>query len=170
LPSYVHPTAEIMPGVELGVNVRVGPFVVIGYPGEARQPEFKPRGRVRVGDHAVISEHVRIQSGITGTTTIGDHALIMGGGHVAHDCLLGDWVTTAALVGLGGHTTLEDYTFVGTGGVTHQNATLREGSLLGANSFLKGDTDEWGIYVGSPAVYKGVNRVGRSRFEQGYFT
>lgn len=167
--GIVHPTALIHPGVQLGVGVQVGPYAVIGWPGEAHHPRIKPVGRVVVGDHAVISEHVRIQSGIEASTVVGHHALIMGGGHVAHDCQLGDWVTTAAHVGLGGHTVLEDYTFVGTGGVTHQRARLREGSLLGAGSFLKGDTEEWSVYAGSPAVWKKLNRVGRTRFEQGYY-
>lgn len=168
--GIVHPTALIHPGVDLGVGVTVGPYAVIGWPGEAREPKFKPRGRVRIGDHTVISEHVRIQSGIEGTTVVGAHGLIMGGGHVGHDCELGDYVTTAALVGLGGHTILEDYAFVGTSGVTHQHARLRQGSLLAAGSFLKGDTDDWAVYAGSPAVYKGINRIGRTRFETGYFS
>lgn len=168
--GFIHPTAVIYPGVQLGVGVFIGAYVVLGASGEAREPKWKPIGRVTVGDHTVISEHARIQSGIVGTTTVGAHGLIMAGGHIAHDCRLGDYVTTAAHVALGGHTVLEDYSFVGTSACTHQHARLGEGSLLGAGSFLKGDTDDWGVYAGSPATYRKVNRVGRTRFEQGYYS
>lgn len=168
--SLIHPTALIHPGVELGVDVQIGPYAVIGWPGEARSKTPLPRGRVRVGDRAVISEHARIQSGIEGSTLVGDHFYLMGGSHVAHDCQIGDWVTVTALCDLSGHTVLEDYTTVGSGATTHQHAILREGSLLGAHSFLKGDTEPWSIYAGSPAVWRKVNRVGRYRYDTGYYT
>lgn len=167
--GLIDPTAVIWPGVELGENVQIGPYAVIGAPGEARHPVIKPSGRVRIGDNTVISEHARIQSGINGTTEVGANCLIMGGGHISHDCHLGDFVTTAANIALGGHTTLEDFVFVGTSACTHQEAVMLEGSLLGSGSFLKGTADEWEIYVGSPAKSIGINRIGRNRYEQGYY-
>jgi acetyltransferase-like isoleucine patch superfamily enzyme len=163
-----HPSDS--PHVELGVDVWIGPYTVVGWPGQAREPKVKPMGRVRIGDHAVIHEHVEIQSGIHDTTVIGDHVYLMGFTHVAHDSQLGDWVTMAGHANLGGHTVLEDYTWMGSHAVTNQRARLRAGSLLGANSFLKGDTDVWSIYVGSPARRVGVNQEGVDRFERGYYT
>lgn len=167
--GIIHPTVLIMPGVRLGENVRIGPYSVIGFPGQARHPKIKPMGRVVIGDNVTIHEHVEIQSGIEESTVVGDDCYIMGFSHVAHDSQLGRGVTMAGHANLGGHTVLEDYSWMGSHAVTHQHARLREGSLVGANSFLKGDTREWRIYAGSPARDVGANDVGFERWQAGYY-
>lgn len=47
--------------------------------------------------------------------------------------------------------TLESFAMVGTNCVVMPGVTMKKGSVLGANSLLLEDTEEWGIYVGSPA-------------------
>lgn len=50
----------------------------------------------------------------------------------------------------------ERYSCAGTNSVVMQGVTLKEGSVLGANSLLLKDTEEWGIYAGNPAVKIGM--------------
>ena len=164
MPSYIHPTAEIMPGVELGANHWVGPYAVIGYRAQIRDGGHLPVGRVRIGDNAVIHEHVSIQSGYFDTTVIGDDVYLMCFTHVAHDSRLGDHVTMAGHANLGGHTRLDDWSFLGSHAVTHQRARVGMGVMVGANSYVKGETGIWEVWYGSPARRGGFNQVGWDRY------
>ena len=159
----IHPTAIVYPGVELGVNVELGPYVVLGSPGEQRGVE-RPSGRVRVGDYAVFHEYAHVQSGIHGWTVIGDDFYGMAFSHVAHDCRIGDQVTMSTHSTLAGHTLLEDWVTVGMNATTHQHSHVRLGSMVGAQAFMKGSTGEWEIWAGVPARKLGVNTVGLERY------
>ncbi len=46
---------------------------------------------------------------------------------------------------------MEEFSNVGTNAVVLPGSTLRRGVLLTAGSMLMGDTQEWGVYKGSPA-------------------
>lgn len=162
----IHPTAVVHPDVELGVNPWIGPYAVVGWPGESRQIPIgdHPYGRVRVGDNAVIHELAHIQSGLYGTTVIGDGLLLMAYGHISHDCQIGNMVQVSTGAVLGGHTILDDYANVGLNAVTHQKAHIRTGTLLGAHAMLKGETGEWEVWYGVPARCEGPNRIGLERW------
>jgi acetyltransferase-like isoleucine patch superfamily enzyme len=47
---------------------------------------------------------------------------------------------------------IEQFANVGTNSIVLPGSTLRKGVLLTAGSLLIGDTEEWGVYKGSPAV------------------
>lgn len=47
---------------------------------------------------------------------------------------------------------MEEFSNVGTNAVVMPGSILRKGVLLTAGSLLMGDTEEWGIYKGNPAV------------------
>jgi acetyltransferase-like isoleucine patch superfamily enzyme len=49
---------------------------------------------------------------------------------------------------------MEEFSNVGTNAIVLPGARLRKGVLLTAGSLLIGDTEEWGIYQGNPAVLK----------------
>lgn len=158
----IHPTAVIHPDVEIGTNAHIGPYVVIGEPGETRLSN-RPAGRVRIGDNAEIREHARIQSGVDDYTVVGDDVMLMAGSHIAHDCWVGNAVTVATNATLAGHVTLADFVFVGISASIHQRATVGYGTLIGAGAFLKGFTGEWEIWAGVPARRIGRNLVGIHR-------
>jgi len=48
--------------------------------------------------------------------------------------------------------TIEQFANVGTNSIVMPGSILRKGVLLTAGSMLIGDTEEWGVYKGSPAV------------------
>jgi len=48
--------------------------------------------------------------------------------------------------------TLEEFSNVGTNAIVLPGSILRKGVLLSAGSLLIGDTEEWGVYKGNPAV------------------
>ncbi len=47
---------------------------------------------------------------------------------------------------------MEEFSNIGTNAIVLPGTTLRKGVLLAAGSLLKGDTEEWGVYKGNPAV------------------
>jgi len=49
---------------------------------------------------------------------------------------------------------MEEFSNIGTNAIILPGARLRKGVLLTAGSLLIGDTEEWGVYQGNPAVLK----------------
>jgi acetyltransferase-like isoleucine patch superfamily enzyme len=47
---------------------------------------------------------------------------------------------------------MEEFSNIGTNAIILPGSTLRKGVLLTAGSLLIGDTEEWGVYKGNPAV------------------
>jgi acetyltransferase-like isoleucine patch superfamily enzyme len=47
---------------------------------------------------------------------------------------------------------MEEFSNVGTNAIVLPGSTLRRGVLLTAGSLLMGDTEEWGVYKGNPAI------------------
>lgn len=59
---------------------------------------------------------------------------------------------------------MEEFSNVGTNAVVLPGSRLRKGVLLTAGSLLMGDTEEWGVYKGNPAVL--VKRIDGSKIIQ----
>lgn len=47
---------------------------------------------------------------------------------------------------------MEEFSNIGTNSIVMPGSTLRKGVLLCAGSLLIGDTEEWGVYKGNPAI------------------
>lgn len=55
---------------------------------------------------------------------------------------------------------MEEFSNIGTNAVVMAGARLRKGVLLSVGSVLFGDTEEWGVYKGNPAVLvKKINPI-----------
>ena len=51
-----------------------------------------------------------------------------------------------------GDVVMEEFSNIGTNAIVMPNSIIRKGVLLTAGSLLIGDTEEWGVYKGNPAV------------------
>ena len=51
-----------------------------------------------------------------------------------------------------GDVVMEEFSNIGTNSIVLPNTILRKGVLLAAGSLLMGDTEEWGVYKGNPAI------------------
>jgi acetyltransferase-like isoleucine patch superfamily enzyme len=47
---------------------------------------------------------------------------------------------------------MEEFSNIGTNAIVMPGSILRKGVLLSAGSLLMGDTEEWGVYKGNPAI------------------
>lgn len=66
---------------------------------------------------------------------------------------------------------MEEFSNIGTNSIVLPGSTLRRGVLLSAGSLLMGDTVEWGVYKGNPAILiKKINptKILKNAKELGY--
>lgn len=112
-----------------------------------------------VGDYVHISPHVAVIGGGNTALMIGDFCFISVGARMlcASEHFMG-----AGLIGpvvpeefrdeiMSGPIVMKSFSGVCANSVVMPGVTMGQGSILGANSFLKGDAQPWTIYAGNPA-------------------
>ena len=107
---------------------------------------------VLIGEGAVLSPFVSITSNIR----VGKyfHANIYS--YVAHDCVIGDFVTFAPGVKCNGNIVIEDYAYIGTGvvikqGVLGRPLVIGKGAIVGMGAVVTKDVAPGITVVGNPA-------------------
>ena len=182
LPADIHPTAVIEDGARLGAGCRihahavitrrcdlgdqvvVHPFAVLG--GDPQDLSFDPRveSRVHIGARTVIREHVTVNRATKpdAATRIGADCFLMTACHVAHDCQIGDRVVIANAVLMGGHVRVGDRTFLGGGAVIHQFCRIGAGVMIGGGARISGDVAPYCLATERNALI-GLNVVGLRR-------
>jgi UDP-N-acetylglucosamine acyltransferase len=152
-------------------HVWIGPYAVIGAPPQDADSWPAPLTRhkmpglafgVRVEHGAVIREHSTIHQGVLGATTIGAHAFVMAGTHVAHDCRIGERTTIASFSTLGGFTQTGLRAYLGQQTVTHQWMVIGDEAMVGMCSAVVKDVQPLQKVAGVPARLLGTNTHHRS--------
>ena len=105
-----------------------------------------------IGEGAILSPFVTITSNVK----IGKffHANIYS--YVAHDCVIGDYVTFAPSVGCNGNVVIGDHAYIGTGAIIKpgkQGAPrlIGEGAIIGMGAVVTKDVAPYSVVVGNPA-------------------
>lgn len=112
-----------------------------------------------VGDYVHVSPHVAVIGGAHGSLSIGDFCFVSVGARIicASERFWGEGLIGPLIpedykdVILTGPVVLENFSGVCANSVVMPDVVMAEGSILGANSFLKHSTEPWTIYAGSPA-------------------
>lgn len=96
--------------------------------------------------HAVITANARIGRGF--------HCNL--GAYVAHDCVIGDFVTFAPGVKCNGNVEVGDYAYVGAGAMLRQGIPGRplrigRGATVGMGAIVVADVPDGAIVAGNPA-------------------
>ncbi len=149
---------------EIGRDCRVFPHAVVGTPPQ----DLKYRGErslLRIGDRTVIREFATLNPATAEgqATVVGSDCLLMAYSHVAHNCVLGDFVIMANAVNLAGHVTVGDYAIIG--GVTpvHQFVRIGAHAFVGGGSRIPQDVAPYVKVAGNPPEAFGLNAVGLAR-------
>jgi UDP-N-acetylglucosamine acyltransferase len=197
--SRIHATAIVDARAELGRDVRVGPYSIVG-PGAiigdecvldahvvisgpsqiGRRNVFHPfavvgaaaqdkrrqtsDGRLVIGDDNVIREHVTMHRGTDGRETrVGSNSLFMVGSHVAHDVVVGSWVTLANGVQLAGHVRVGDHVTFGGLAAVGQRAHVGDIAFVAGGAMVEHDVPPFVIVQGDRARVRALNKVGLAR-------
>lgn len=107
---------------------------------------------VVLGDGALICDYAMLTSNIR----IGKFFQANIYSYVAHDCIIGDYVTLAPKVCCNGRVKVGDHVYIGTGaiiknGTSDKFLTIGEGAVIGAGAVVTKDVLPYTTVVGNPA-------------------
>lgn len=93
---------------------------------------------------------------VTSNAKIGKHFQANIYAYVAHDCVIGDFVTFAPGVKCNGNVTIEDHAYIGTGAIIKQGTPERpivigEGAVVGMGAVVTKSVAPGTVVVGNPA-------------------
>jgi UDP-N-acetylglucosamine acyltransferase len=159
--SHVHVTGI----TSIGAGTVVYPFASLGTPPQSVKYKGGPT-RLVIGADCDIREGVTMNTGTEedgGLTQVGDRCFFMVNAHVAHDCRVGNGVTFANGVLLGGHTIVGDNVTFGGGAAVRQFTRIGEGAMIVGLSGIRADIIPFGMAHGPLANLVGLNVVGMRR-------
>ena len=180
--TYIHPSSIVGSNVELGQNVKIGPFctiigklkignntkiysnVSIGSTAQHTQVN-KNLGTIEIGNNCQIREFASIGASKDhdGKTYIGNNCYVMSYTHIAHDVTLEDNVILINNVNLGGHVYVEKNAFLMANCAAHQYCRIGQFCALAPFSATAQDLPPFCMFNGLPAKYYGLNRVALKR-------
>ncbi|MBY0502822.1 MAG: acyl-ACP--UDP-N-acetylglucosamine O-acyltransferase [Bryobacteraceae bacterium] len=143
---------ELSAGVVLGTD----PFDK-AFTGAPSALEIGHRNRIR--EHWTISRGTKPGS----VTRVGDDNYIMGSGHIAHDCQIGNGITIASNTLVAGYVHIGDQAFLSGGVVVHQHSRIGRNTMVAGNCRVNLDLPPFFLYAGHDARPTGLNLVGLRR-------
>jgi len=162
--NRLEPYVFVKPYTTLGDENEISAGAVLGtdpfdkaFTGERSYLEIGHRNRIR--EHWTISRGTKPES----VTRVGDDNYIMGSGHIAHDCQVGNQVTIASNTLVAGYVHIGDQAFLSGGVVVHQHSRIGRNVMVGGNSRVNLDLPPFFLYSGFDARPTGLNLVGLRR-------
>jgi UDP-N-acetylglucosamine acyltransferase len=165
--TEIRPHTVITGPTTIGAGNCIGPFATIGAPPQ----DLKYKGEdseLIIGDNNQIREYVSIHRGTVtdhGITSIGSNNLLMGTVHVAHDCVLENFVILANGATLAGHVKVEERAIIGGLVAVHQFSRIGTHCYIGGMSGISMDVPPYVIVTGTRKEMRvsGINKVGLRR-------
>lgn len=123
------------------------------------------RSYLRIGHDNIIREHYTISRGTApeSVTEIGDANYIMGSGHIAHNCKVGNRTVIASCSLLAGYVEVEDQAFISGGVGVHQFSKIGRLAMIAGSTRVNTDVPPFFLYAGLYVEPKGINAVGLKR-------
>ena len=181
--STIGPKVKIGKDTEIGSHVvvtgnttigqrnRIYPFSYIGTdPQDVRY--HGEDTRLVIGDENIIREYATMAVATAKyqrITRVGSRNMLMSYCHVAHDCDVGDGVTVANSLAMGGHVRIEDGAVIGGIVGIHQFVSVGKYAFVGGLSRITQDVPPFLVTEGNHARARCVNTVGlkRNNFDEG---
>lgn len=153
--NNIHPTAIIYPGVQLGNNIFIGPYCIIGSPPESREFDGTAGAGVIIGDGVWIHGHNTIDAGTVGPTIIGEGCYLMKQVHLGHDVVLHEQVTIAPGAVICGHAVIGKGCNIGVNATVRNRVKVPEHVRIGMSAVICAKTEmhPHQVYAGNPAKW-----------------
>jgi UDP-N-acetylglucosamine acyltransferase len=149
----------------VGMGCKIYPGAVLGGDGQIRGNDFIA-GRLEIGADCVLREMVSMNVGSQrghGVTKVGARGYFMAGSHVGHDCTVGEDVTFANSVALGGHSEIGDGVIFGGLSAVQQFCRVGKGAMVGGLTGVNRDVIPYAMAFGDHAELAGLNLIGLKR-------
>ncbi len=156
--------ATILTGARIGKNCVIFPHAVIsGIPQDLKF--IGEETTAIIGDNTTIRECATVNRGTAsrGFTKVGNNCLIMAYSHVAHDCILNDYVILGNSTQLAGEVEIDDYAILSGGTLVHQFSRIGAHVMIQGGSRITKDIPPYVMVGREPVVYVGLNIVGLRR-------
>jgi UDP-N-acetylglucosamine acyltransferase len=149
----------------IGARSVVHPHAALGGEGQIRGNDFTD-GKLIIGPDCVLREMVSMNVGSRkggGVTQIGARGYFMANSHVGHDCHVGEDVTFANSVALGGHSVIGDRVIFGGLSAVQQFCRVGTGAMIGGLTGINRDVIPYAMAFGDHAELAGLNLIGLKR-------
>ena len=149
----------------IGARCDLYPGVAVGGDGQIRGNDFAD-GRLEIGSDCVLREMVSMHAGSRkggGLTQVGPKGYFMANSHVGHDCLVGEGVTFANSVALGGHVEIGDGVIFGGLAAVQQFCRVGKGAMVGGLTGVNRDIIPYAMAFGDHVELAGLNLIGLKR-------
>ena len=149
----------------IGARCVVHPHAALGGEGQIRNNDFQD-GKLIIGPDCVLREMVSMNVGSRkggGLTQVGARGYFMANSHVGHDCHVGDDVTFANSVALGGHSVIGDRVIFGGLSAVQQFCRVGAGAMVGGLTGVNRDVIPYAMAFGDHAELAGLNLIGLKR-------
>jgi UDP-N-acetylglucosamine acyltransferase len=162
--TWIGPNVVIMDGARIGKNCKIFPGAVIaGIP-----QDLKFNGEittVEIGDNTSIREFCTVNRGTAakGRTVVGSDCLLQSYSHIAHDCIVKDFVILGSYAGLAGEVEADDYAIISPYSAVHQFSKIGKHAFIAGGSLVRKDVPPYVLVANEPLSYSGVNSVGLRR-------
>lgn len=100
-----------------------------------------------VGENCFIFENNVIQP----FTTIGNNVIMWSGNHFGHHSSIADHCFIASHAVISGHVTIRENCFIGVNATLNNGITVAAKTFIGSGALVTADTQESGVYPGTPA-------------------
>jgi sugar O-acyltransferase (sialic acid O-acetyltransferase NeuD family) len=156
--KYIYPLSKFNPK-EYEVLVAIGDprdryDVIHRLPKETQYFTFIHPSAQILGNDVYIGKGSIICAGsiLTTNVKIGDHAHLNLQTTIGHDCLIGDYFTTAPGVKISGNCKISDLVYLGTNSSIREKIEICNDVTIGLNAGVVKNIIEPGVYVGTPSA------------------
>ncbi len=162
--TWIGSNVTIMEGTRIGKNCKIFPGAVIG----AIPQDLKFKGEettVEIGDNTTIRECVTINRGTAAKnkTVVGNNCLLMAYVHVAHDCLVGNYVILGNATQLAGEVIIDDWAILSGLVAVHQFCHIGAHVMISGGSLVRKDVPPFIKVAHEPVAFVGINSIGLRR-------
>ena len=154
--SHVMAQATVLSGARIGKNCTIFPHATIA--GIPQDLKFQGEETTAIiGDNTTIRECVTVNRGTAskGSKKVGSNCLIMAYSHVAHDCVLKDFVILGNTTQLAGEVEIDDFAILSGGTLVHQFSRIGAHVMIQGGSKIPKDIPPYVMVGREPIVYVG---------------